>query len=203
MGADGLAHSAGDSWQSAHLNLAECSGPDQCGRVWAVTEPSRWSVWDEESRCDLGWTRQWYKGLGELVSVWELPGEQVGQLWEMFWAVLGEKVQGDKWHLLGQSFGTDSALGSYGQLSPTSSYKYLSLEVEFIIIFLGETLAKFREKDKERETVGLAVTTVCGGSLSFPVRVWPWEARRDGYSTEREGEGEGEGEGLGPRRAYA
>ena len=39
MGADGLAHSAGDSWQSAHLSLAECSGPDQCGRVRAVTEP--------------------------------------------------------------------------------------------------------------------------------------------------------------------
>ncbi|KAF2547074.1 hypothetical protein F2Q70_00020575 [Brassica cretica] len=39
MGADGLAHSAGDSWQSAHLSLAECSGPNQCGRVRAVTEP--------------------------------------------------------------------------------------------------------------------------------------------------------------------
>ncbi|KAF2555993.1 hypothetical protein F2Q68_00014092 [Brassica cretica] len=39
MGADGLAHSAGDGWQSAHLSLAECSGPNQCGRVRAVTEP--------------------------------------------------------------------------------------------------------------------------------------------------------------------
>ncbi|KAF3524238.1 hypothetical protein F2Q69_00046275 [Brassica cretica] len=49
-----LAHSDGDSWQSPHLSLAECSGPDQCGRVRAVTEPSRWSVWDEETMCDLG-----------------------------------------------------------------------------------------------------------------------------------------------------
>ena len=81
------------------------------------------------------------------------------------------KEEREQLRTVASSLGTDSALGSYGQLSPTSSYKYLSLEVEFIIIFLGETLAKFREKDKERETVSLAVATVCGGSLSFPVRV--------------------------------
>ncbi|KAF3581697.1 hypothetical protein DY000_02033740 [Brassica cretica] len=38
-GADGLAHSAGDSWGPAHLDLEECSGPDQCGRGRAVTGP--------------------------------------------------------------------------------------------------------------------------------------------------------------------
>ncbi|KAF3539867.1 hypothetical protein F2Q69_00022494 [Brassica cretica] len=33
-----LAHSAGNSWWSAHLSWEECSGPNQCGRVRAVTD---------------------------------------------------------------------------------------------------------------------------------------------------------------------
>ncbi|KAF3487736.1 hypothetical protein F2Q69_00055326 [Brassica cretica] len=43
-GADGLAHSAGDSWRSAQLCLAECSSPDQCGRVRAKLPRSSWAV---------------------------------------------------------------------------------------------------------------------------------------------------------------
>ncbi|KAF3556851.1 hypothetical protein F2Q69_00015402 [Brassica cretica] len=38
-GADYLAHSAGDGWGPAHPSLVECSGPDPCGRVRAVTRP--------------------------------------------------------------------------------------------------------------------------------------------------------------------
>ncbi|KAF2535522.1 hypothetical protein F2Q68_00020895 [Brassica cretica] len=33
-----LAHSAGNSWWSAHLSWEECSGPNQCGRVRAVMD---------------------------------------------------------------------------------------------------------------------------------------------------------------------
>ncbi|KAF3591904.1 hypothetical protein DY000_02021957 [Brassica cretica] len=33
-----LAHSAGNSWWSAHLRWEECSGPNQCGRVRAVMD---------------------------------------------------------------------------------------------------------------------------------------------------------------------
>ncbi|KAF3539869.1 hypothetical protein F2Q69_00022497 [Brassica cretica] len=33
-----LAHSAGNNWWSAHLSREECSGPNQCGRVRAVTD---------------------------------------------------------------------------------------------------------------------------------------------------------------------
>ncbi|KAF3539868.1 hypothetical protein F2Q69_00022496 [Brassica cretica] len=37
-GAGILYHSAGNSWWSAHLSWEECSGPNQCGRVRAVTD---------------------------------------------------------------------------------------------------------------------------------------------------------------------
>ncbi|KAF3605391.1 hypothetical protein DY000_02047820 [Brassica cretica] len=57
-GSDVLAHSAGDSWWSAHLSLAECSGPDQCGRVRAVTEPFRRTVWDDGSMSNPDRTKQ-------------------------------------------------------------------------------------------------------------------------------------------------
>ncbi|KAF3488142.1 hypothetical protein F2Q69_00053127 [Brassica cretica] len=40
-GADGQAHSARERWGPAHLSLAECSGPDQCGRGRAVTRLCR------------------------------------------------------------------------------------------------------------------------------------------------------------------
>nr|VDD24927.1 unnamed protein product [Brassica oleracea] len=38
IGAGILAHSAGNSWWSAHLSWEECSGPNQCGRVRAVMD---------------------------------------------------------------------------------------------------------------------------------------------------------------------
>ncbi|KAF2597194.1 hypothetical protein F2Q68_00010645 [Brassica cretica] len=38
IGAGRLAHSAGNSWWSAHLSWEECSGPNQCGRVRAVMD---------------------------------------------------------------------------------------------------------------------------------------------------------------------
>uniref|UniRef100_M4F4G8 Uncharacterized protein n=1 Tax=Brassica campestris TaxID=3711 RepID=M4F4G8_BRACM len=69
-GADGLAHSAGDNWWAAHLSLAECSGPDQCGQVRAVTEPVRRSVWDDGPCAILtkpGSTR------GQVASPWPIP----------------------------------------------------------------------------------------------------------------------------------
>ncbi|KAF3608698.1 hypothetical protein DY000_02047807 [Brassica cretica] len=57
-GADGLAHSSGDSWWSAHLSFAECSGPDQCGRVRAFTEPFQRTVWDYGSMSNPDQTKQ-------------------------------------------------------------------------------------------------------------------------------------------------
>lgn len=63
-GADGLPHSAGDIWRSAQLSLVECSSPDQCGRVRAVTKPSRWLMWDDGAVCSQGWTRAWEKARG-------------------------------------------------------------------------------------------------------------------------------------------
>ena len=115
-GADGVAHSAGDSWWPAHLSLAECSSPDQCGRVRAVTGPCWRLVWDDGAVCSQDRTRTWAK-------TWELifdGGNCQGSSWAVMgrlWEVIGERVQEDKWHHFGQSLATDRP-GSY--LTPLS-----------------------------------------------------------------------------------
>ena len=111
-GADGLAHLAGDSWWPAHLSLAECSGPDQCGWGRAVTRPCRRLMWDDgavfsQDEPGLG------QGQGSWFSMEETAKGAVGRLW----TVLGEKAQEDKWHHFGQSLATDRP----------RSYRFLSL----------------------------------------------------------------------------
>ncbi|KAF2602491.1 hypothetical protein F2Q70_00025556 [Brassica cretica] len=121
-GADGLVHSAGGSWGSAQLNMGKYSGPDQCGRIRAVTRPSRWLMWSDGA-------------------------EAVGAVEDRLGAVRGERVQGDKWHHFAQTLATDRPSKRQEREIAGQERNRASGG----LIHSGKARMDTRQKDKEKE----------------------------------------------------
>ena len=101
----------------------------------------------------------------------KLPGSSWMVMRAGWGAVIGERVQEDKWHHFGQSLATDRPA-----VTGSSLYKYKSLGSILGIIFLRENSAQIvREKPRERDQ--RLKEKPCVKACSVLAKAWLWKTR--------------------------